>query len=74
MLFSLFVFFVLEAWETPVQIRALIIIIHHLAVDSTVSGYNHNGNDTAKGYANLTTEEKTMIVRFKKLWDNNKGI
>jgi len=27
MLFSLFGFFVLEAWETPVQIRALIIII-----------------------------------------------
>ena len=36
----------------------------------THHGYNHNENDSAKGYANLTTEEKKMVERVKKIWYN----
>ena len=34
-------------------------------------GYEHNENDTAKGYANLTTEEKKMVAKVKKIWQYN---
>jgi len=37
----------------------------------THHGYEHNENDTAKGYANLTTEEKKMIDRVIKIWQYN---
>lgn len=46
---------------------------HNGVVPHTHHGYNHNENDTAKGYANLTTEEKIMVDRVKKLWNNKKG-
>lgn len=36
----------------------------------THHGYNHNENDSAKGYANLTTKEKKMVERVKKIWYN----
>lgn len=36
----------------------------------THHGYNHNENDSAKGYANLTTAEKKMVERVKKIWYN----
>lgn len=36
----------------------------------THHGYNHNESDSAKGYANLTTEEKKMVERVKKIWYN----
>ena len=29
----------------------------------TNHGYNHNENDSEKGYANLTTTEKKMVLR-----------
>lgn len=39
----------------------------------THHGYVHNGNDSAKGAANLTTEERTMVDRVNRLWyDYNK--
>ena len=37
----------------------------------THHGYEYNENDTAKGYANLTTEEKKMIDRVIKIWQYN---
>lgn len=36
----------------------------------THHGYEHNENDTAKGYANLTAKEKKMIERVKRIWYN----
>ena len=33
-------------------------------------GYVHNENDGKKGASNLTTEEKKMVERVKKLWHN----
>ncbi|MBQ6374016.1 MAG: hypothetical protein IJJ45_05945 [Clostridia bacterium] len=36
----------------------------------THHGYNHNENDSAKGAANVTSEERKMIDRVKKLWYN----
>lgn len=36
----------------------------------THHGYNHSENDSAKGYANLTTEEKKMVERVKRIWYN----
>lgn len=31
-------------------------------------GYFHNENDSAKGYANLTTEEQAMVDRVEQIW------
>ena len=39
--------------------------IHH--------GYIHSENDSEKGYANLTTEEKKMVERVKKIWYNRRS-
>ncbi|MBR2836464.1 MAG: hypothetical protein IKE43_12255 [Coriobacteriales bacterium] len=36
----------------------------------THHGYEHNENDSAKGYSNLTTEEKKMVERVRNIWDN----
>lgn len=36
----------------------------------THHGYNHNENDNAKGYANLTKREKAMVDRVEKIWNN----
>lgn len=36
----------------------------------THHGYNHSENDSAKGYANLTTKEKKMVERVSKIWYN----
>ena len=36
----------------------------------THHGYNHNENDSVKGYANLTTKEKRMVEQVKKIWYN----
>lgn len=33
-------------------------------------GYEHFENDSAKGFANLTTEETKMVARVRKLWYN----
>ncbi len=36
----------------------------------THHGYFHNENDSAKGYANLSTEEKKMVERVENIWYN----
>ena len=33
-------------------------------------GHEHNEKDGAKGAANLTTEEKRMVARVRKIWYN----
>ena len=43
---------------------------HEGVLPHTHHGYNHAENDSAKGYANLTTEEKNMVAWVEKLWDN----
>lgn len=39
----------------------------------THHGYFHNENDSSKGAANLTTEEKKMVERVRRLWENRTG-
>ena len=36
----------------------------------THHGYEHNENNSPKGYANLTPEEKKMVDRVRKIWYN----
>ncbi|MCD8340638.1 MAG: hypothetical protein LUC87_00595 [Clostridiales bacterium] len=43
---------------------------HHGISPHTHHGYEHNENDTEKGFANLTTEEKKMVERVRKIWYN----
>lgn len=43
---------------------------HDGKIPHTHHGYNHSENDSTKGYANLTTEEKRMVERVKKIWYN----
>lgn len=38
----------------------------------THHGYEHNELDSAKGAANLTTEERKMVERVLELWENNR--
>ena len=40
----------------------------------THHGYNHNENDSSKGYANLTEKEKKMVERVKLAWEENKDV
>lgn len=37
----------------------------------THHGYNHFENDSPKHYAKLTTSEKKMVERVRKIWDNH---
>jgi len=39
----------------------------------THHGYEHNENDSKKGAAKLTTEEKKMVDRVNKIWYNRKS-
>ncbi len=39
----------------------------------THHGYYHNENDSAKGSANLTPEEKKMVARVRRLWYNRRS-
>lgn len=43
---------------------------HKGVLPHTHHGYEHFENDSKKGFANLTTEEKTMVARVRKLWYN----
>ena len=43
---------------------------HDKVSPHTHHGYIHSENDSAKGYANLTTEEKKMVERARKIWYN----
>lgn len=39
----------------------------------THHGYNHSENDSAKGYANLTTEEKELVDKINRIWHNRRN-
>lgn len=41
--------------------------------EHTHHGYFHNENDSAKGAANLTSEERKMVERVRSLWENRGG-
>ncbi len=41
---------------------------HKGVLPHTHHGYEHNENDSTKGYAYLTTEEKKMVEGIKKIW------
>lgn len=43
---------------------------HRGEVPHAHHGYNHNENDSAKGSASLTPEEKRMVDRVRRLWYN----
>lgn len=43
---------------------------HKGVLPHTHHGYEHFENDSAKGFANLTTEEKKMVERVKRMWYN----
>ena len=45
---------------------------HMGVVPHTHHGYNHNENDTIKGFAHLTPKERTIIDRVKKVWRGRK--
>lgn len=44
---------------------------HRGLLPHTHHGYDHNENDSKKGAAKLTPEEKKMVDRVKKLWYNH---
>lgn len=46
---------------------------HAGVVPHTHHGYEHNENDTVKGFAHLTDEEKRMVERVIKIWFNKNG-
>ena len=39
----------------------------------THHGYNHNENDTEKGFANLTPKERAMVQRVTSTWKEKKN-
>lgn len=39
----------------------------------THHGYNHSENDSAKGYANLTAEEKRLVDKINRIWHNRRN-
>ena len=41
---------------------------HDGMAEHTHHGYEHNENDGPKGAAGLTTEEKAMVARVRRLW------
>ena len=43
---------------------------HKGVLPHTHHGYEHFENDSKKGFANLTTAEKAMVERVRKLWYN----
>lgn len=46
---------------------------HQKMMPHTHHGYLHNENDSVKGAARLTPEEKRMVARVKKEWYNRKS-
>lgn len=44
---------------------------HNDMLPHTHHGYKHNENDSKKGAANLTTEEKQMVDRVNALWSKH---
>lgn len=39
----------------------------------THHGYEHSENDSAKGFANLTTEEKKLVEKINRIWHNRRN-
>ena len=51
--------------------KSIDLLIPHSGVLPHVHhGLDHRKNDQPKGYANLTTEEKRMVERVNKLWQD----
>lgn len=46
---------------------------HKGVLPHTHHGYEHFENDSKKGFANLTTEEKAMVDKVRKLWYNRRS-
>ena len=46
---------------------------HDKVSPHTHHGYIHNENDSTKGYANLTPEEKKMVASVKRIWYNRRS-
>lgn len=46
---------------------------HKGVLPHTHHGYEHFENDSKKGFANLTTEEKAMVAMVRKLWYNRRS-
>ena len=42
---------------------------HNSILPHTHHGYNHNENDTQKGYSHLTSKEISMVEYIQKSWD-----
>lgn len=45
-------------------------VAHEGVLPHTHHGYLHNENDSKKGYAHLTPEEKEMVERVREIWYN----
>ena len=43
---------------------------HDGELPHTHHGYYHNENDTEKGYAKMTEDERKMVDRVRKLWED----
>lgn len=43
---------------------------HYGKKPHTHHGYIHSEHDSPKGYSNLTTEEKRMVDRVERIWNN----
>lgn len=44
---------------------------HQGVVPHTHHGYEHAENDSQKGYANLTSEERKMVERVNEIWQEH---
>lgn len=47
--------------------------MHDGKVPHVHHGYEHNEEDSAKGYARLTPKEKKMVDEVKRIWYNQNG-
>lgn len=57
--------------KTNKRAKQIDLDMPHMGVSPhTHHGYEHSENDTAKGYANLTPEEKRMVDRVRNIWQN----
>lgn len=45
-----------------------LILPHHGVLPHTHHGYEHKENDTAKGFAHLTSKERAMVDRVDAIW------
>lgn len=47
---------------------------HRGVLPHTHHGYEHNENDSSKGYGNLTDKEKAMVSRINGVWKEKKDV